>query len=150
MSLNSASTAATVTTPVHSLLVPFPVVCFTLALLTDIAFWQTGHIMWQNFSAWLLFAGIIAGVIAGLAGVLEFLFRRERRRQGAVWLHVVGYILVFGLAFVDNLVHAADGWTAVVPYGLILSAATVLLTILFALLGRATLYRRQSGVSGYE
>ena len=149
MNLNSASTAATVTTPVHSLLVPFPVVCFTLALLTDIAFWQTGHIMWQNFSAWLLFAGIIAGVIAGVAGVLEFLFRRERRRHGAVWLHVIGYVLVFGLAFVNNLVHAADGWTAVVPYGLILSAATVLLTILFALLGRATLYR-QSGVSGYE
>jgi uncharacterized membrane protein len=149
MGLNSASTAATVSTPVHSLLVPFPVVCFTLALLTDIAFWQTGHIMWQNFSAWLLFAGIIAGVIAGLAGVLEFLFRRQRRRPGAVWLHV-GYVLVFGLAFVNNLVHAADGWTAVVPYGLTLSAATVLLTILFALLGRATLYRRRSGVSGYE
>ncbi|WP_018098810.1 DUF2231 domain-containing protein [Sinorhizobium meliloti] len=150
MSLNSASTAATVTNPVHSLLVPFPVVCFTLALLTDIAFWQTGHMMWQNFSAWLLFAGIIAGVIAGVAGVLEFLFRRERHRQGAVWLHVIGYVLVFGLAFVNNLVHAADGWTAVVPYGLILSAATVLLTILLALLGRATLYRRQSGVSDYE
>ncbi|ABR63554.1 DUF2231 domain-containing protein [Sinorhizobium medicae] len=144
MSLTSASTAMTVTTPVHSLLVPFPAVCFTLALLTDIAFWQTGHIMWQNFSAWLLFAGIAFGVISGLVGIVEFLLRSDRRARGSVWLHVVGYVLVLGLAFVNNLVHAGDGWTAVVPYGLILSAATVLLTILVALLGRAVLHRTQT------
>lgn len=150
MSLNPAHAGVAVSTPVHSLLVPFPVVCFTLALLTDIAYWQTGHLMWQNFSAWLLFAGIVAGVIAGLAGALEFLFRRHRRTPGMVWLHVLGYLLVLGLAFVNNLVHAADGWPAVVPYGLVLSAATVLLTILFAVLGRAMLYRTYVGVENYE
>lgn len=150
MSLNPAPAGVAVSTPVHSLLVPFPVVCFTLALLTDIAYWQTGHLMWQNFSAWLLFAGLVAGVIAGLAGALEFLFRRHRRTPGMVWLHVLGYLLVLGLAFVNNLVHAADGWPAVVPYGLVLSAATVLLTILFAVLGRAMLYRTYVGVENYE
>jgi uncharacterized membrane protein len=145
MSLNSPSTATIVTSPIHSLFAPFPVVCFTLALLTDIAFWQTGYGMWQNFSAWLLFAGIVFGVIAALAGAVEFLLRSERRASATVWLHGVGYAVVLGLAFVNNLVHAADGWTAVVPYGLILSAATVLLMILIALLDRAIFHRTYAG-----
>ncbi|WP_085026639.1 DUF2231 domain-containing protein [Ensifer aridi] len=148
MSLNSPSTAATATSPIHSLFAPFPVVCFTLALLTDIAFWQTGYGMWQNFSAWLLFAGMVFGVVAALAGVAEFLFRSKRRAPAAIWLHTVGYVVVLGLAFVNNLVHAADGWRAVVPYGLILSAATVLLIILIALLDRAMLHRTHVG-GGY-
>ncbi|MCA1368533.1 DUF2231 domain-containing protein [Bradyrhizobium sp. BRP14] len=149
MSLNSPSTAATVTSPIHSLFAPFPVVCFTLALLTDIAFWQTGYSMWQNFSAWLLFAGMVFGVVAALAGAVEFLFRPKRRAPAAVWLHTIGYVVVLALAFVNNLVHAADGWSAVVPYGLILSAATVLLIILIALLDRAMLHRTHVGV-GYS
>ncbi len=150
MSLNSVSTRTAVATPVHSILAPFPVVCFTLALLTDIAYWQTAHLMWQNFSAWLLFAGLVVGVVAGLAGVVEFLVRRRRRTPGMVWLHVAGYLLVLALALVNSLVHAADGWTAVVPYGLILSAVTVVLTFLLATFGRVRLYRTYVGVEYYE
>ena len=33
--------------------------CFALTVLTDIAYWQTVNLMWQNFSAWLLFAGLL-------------------------------------------------------------------------------------------
>ena len=60
-----------VRSPVHAALVPFPGVCFTLALLTDIAFWQSANIMWQNFSAWLLFAGLVFGGLAVLAWIAQ-------------------------------------------------------------------------------
>jgi uncharacterized membrane protein len=121
--------------PVHAALAPFPAVCFTLALLTDIAYWRTADLMWSNFSSWLLFAGLLTGALALIAGIVAALARRGRRRGG--WRHGLLGLAVLGVALVNSLVHAGDGWTAVVPWGLALSAATVLLVILTALQGRA-------------
>ncbi|OUC50414.1 hypothetical protein B7939_11890, partial [Eggerthia catenaformis] len=118
---------------------------FTLALLTDTAYWQTGDIMWHHFSAWLLFAGMAFGVVAGLTGVVALLLRTERRGH-RTWLHAIGYVVILVLAFINNLVHAGDGWTAIVPTGLVLSAATVLLMAVVAVLD-GTLAVRRVGVS---
>src|SRR5690606_18667218 len=112
--------------PIHATLVPFPIVCFTLTLLADIAFWQTSNLMWQRFAEWLLLAGLVFGALAALAGAVDFLGRREVRAPGAAWPHAVGSVVVLLLALVNSFVHAGDGWTAVVSTGLILSAATVL------------------------
>jgi uncharacterized membrane protein len=130
------STAAITGQPIHAMLVPFPIVAFTLAFLTDIAFWQTSNLMWQNFSAWLLFAGMV-----------DLLFSPEVRAQRPAWPHAIGNLIVLGLAFLNSLVHAGDGWTAVVPYGLILSAVTVLLIFVTAWLGRSMVFRHGVGVS---
>lgn len=115
--------------PMQSLFVPFPLVCFTLTLVTDIVYWQSGgNLMWQNFSSWLLFAGLVFGAIGLLAGVIDLLRRRTRPlRPGA--LAVFLYIAALALAFVNSFIHARDGWTAVVPFGLLLSALTVVLVI---------------------
>jgi uncharacterized membrane protein len=145
---HSSSTVGPLIGPIHLLFAQFPIVCFTLALLTDIAFWQTAHIMWQNFSAWLLFAGLIFGVIAALVGAVEFLLRSDRYVGGTVGLHAIGYVVILGLALVNSLVHAADGWTAVVPSGLVLSALTVLVMIIVALLDRWITFR-YVGVSNH-
>ncbi|EUB98331.1 Protein of unknown function DUF2231, transmembrane [Rhizobium sp. CF080] len=117
--------------PLQSLFVPFPFVCFTLALATDIAFWWNGNLMWQNFSAWLLFAGLAFGVLAILAGLMDLVRPRTRPLRPA-WLSMLLYLIILGLAFVNNLMHAGDGWTAVVPYGLVLSAATFVLCLVAA------------------
>ncbi|NEK18847.1 DUF2231 domain-containing protein, partial [Rhizobium leguminosarum] len=74
----SASNRDSAAYPMQSLVVPFPFVCFTLALATDIAFWQTGNLMWQNFSAWLLFAGLMLGSLAILAGLMDLMRPRTR------------------------------------------------------------------------
>ncbi|OHV80978.1 DUF2231 domain-containing protein [Ensifer sp. LCM 4579] len=134
-------TAMIVTSPIHLVFAQFPVVCFTLTLLTDIAYWQTGNLMWQNFSSWLLFAGVVVGVLAVLVGIVEFLVRQNRFAGRTVWPHAVGYVLVLGLAVVNGFVHAGDGWTAVVPWGLVLSGATVVLILAVALLDRSLAYR---------
>jgi uncharacterized membrane protein len=133
--------------PLHATLVPFPIVCFTLTLLTDIAYWQTSNVMWMQFSQWLLLTGLVFGVVATIAGVVDFLVRREARASRQSWVHAVGGVIVLVLAFFNSLVHTADGWTAVVPYGLILSAATVLVMILTDWFGRALVYRQGVGVS---
>ena len=62
--LNLASTARVAMHPIHPMLVPFPIVCFIGALLTDIAYWRTAEMMWADFSAWLLIVGVVMGVLA--------------------------------------------------------------------------------------
>ena len=128
--------AVRVPQPLHAILVQFPVVCFTLALLTDVAYWQTANLMWQNFSAWLLFAGLVFAGLAMLAGIVDML-RPSVRRQGRSWVHAAGSLVVLGLALLNSFVHAADGWTAVVPWGLALSAVTVVAIIVTNWFGRA-------------
>ena len=142
------STATIAGHPIHAMLVPFPIACFTLTLLTDIAYWRTSYLMWQHFSEWLLFAGLVFGVLAGLAGAVDFLSRREVRAQRPAWPHAIGNVVVLILAFINSLVHAGDGWTAVVPWGLILSAVTVLLLLVTGWLGGSMVYRHGVGVRG--
>ena len=133
--------------PIQEMLVHFPIACFTLALLTDIAYWRSANILWTNFSAWLLFAGLVFGGLAVLAGILDFLFSRRVRRQRIAWLHVLGSLAVLLLALVNSFVHGGDGWTAVVPYGLALSALTVLVMIVTAWLGRSSSHRLEAGIA---
>lgn len=142
---DSPYAAAVAGHPIHAMLVHFPISCFTLALLTDIAYWRTAEVMWQNFSAWLLLAGLVFGGLAAVAGMLDFALRRRVRRQATAWPHALGNLAVLVLAFVNSLVHAGDGWTAVVPWGLALSAATVFLMIVTAWLGRSLSNRLEAG-----
>lgn len=114
--------------PVHAALMSFPVACFTLTLLTDIAYTQTSNLLWLHFSEWLLFAGLVFGALALLLHAIRYLVRRIR----APWPAVLGGIVVLVLATLNSFVHTADGWTAVVPYGLALSVATVLAMIVTA------------------
>lgn len=142
-----SSTLAISRHPIHATLAPFPIVCFTLTLFADIAYWRTSHLLWQHFAEWLLFAGLVFGALAALAGAVDFAFRREVRRPGAAWPHAVGGIVVLLLAFVNSFVHARDGWTGVMPYGLILSAVTVAVMMVSDWFGRAMVYRHGVGVS---
>ena len=120
--------------PLRTFFVPFPFVCFTLTLVTDIAYWRTSFLMWNNFSSWLLFFGLLVGAVGLVAGALDML-RRSTRIWGPGWAAAIGYVLMLAVAVVNSFVHAGDGWTAIVPNGLILSVVTfvlAVLTVLFA------------------
>jgi uncharacterized membrane protein len=147
---HAPSTAAISRHPIHATLASFPIVCFWLTLFADIAYWQTAHLLWQHFAEWLLFAGLVFGALAALAGAVDFAFRREVRRPGAAWPHAIGSVVVLLLAFVNSLVHARDGWTGVVPEGLILSAVTVIVMMISDWLGRSMVYRHGVGVSASD
>jgi uncharacterized membrane protein len=128
------------------MLVPFPIVCFTLALVTDVIYWRTSLLMWADFSAWLLLAGIIFGALAALFGAIDLFSNREIRTLKPAWPHAIGNVIVMVLAFFNNLVHAADGWTSVVPWGVTLSAATVILMLVTGWLGGALVFNHGVGV----
>ncbi|GIQ75389.1 DUF2231 domain-containing protein [Bradyrhizobium sp. RD5-C2] len=132
--------------PIHPMLVPFPIVCFIGALLTDIAYWRTTEMMWADFSAWLLFAGLLMGGLAAIAGLIDFIGRRRIRQIAAAWWHMIGNIVVMLLALANSFVHSRDAWTSVIPEGLVLSVLTVLVMLVTAWLGGEMVYRRRVGV----
>jgi uncharacterized membrane protein len=126
--------------------VPIPIAAFTFALLTDIAYWQTSNLMWKDFSSWLLFAGVVGGGLAALFGIIDLLASRGIRSRAPAWPHAIGNVVVLLLAFLNNLVHARDGWTGVVPLGLALSILTVLLMAVTVWLGRSLVWRHRVGM----
>jgi uncharacterized membrane protein len=121
------------------MLVPFPIVCFTGALVSDITYSNSPQVQWANFSEWLLAFGLIIGLVAAIFGLIDFLSARARPQSG--WIHLIGNAIVLLLALFNNLVHARDGWTGVVPTGLTLSAITVLVMIVTGFLGWRMAYR---------
>jgi uncharacterized membrane protein len=132
--------------PIHSMLVPVPIVCFVGALFTDIAYWLTAEMMWADFSAWLLVVGLIVGVLAAIAGLIDFAGNRLVRAQAPAWPHTIGNIVVLVLSFFKVLIHTRDAWTSVVPAGLILSIIVALILPVTGWLGWSMVYRHGVGV----
>ncbi len=128
------------------MLIPFPIACFVGTLLTDIAYWQTANIMWADFSTWLVTVGVIMGYLAAIAGLIDFLGSRVIRALAPAWPHVIGNLVVLALATVNMLVHTRDAWTSVVPWGLVLSAAVVLILLFTGWMGWSMVHRYRVGV----
>jgi len=116
----------------HAFLQAFPVSCFTLTVLTDLAYVQTLNLLWLHFSEWLLLAGLVFGGLGLVVRAIDYLVRKVR----PPWPAVIGAVVVLLLATLNSFIHTADGWTAVVPYGLTLSILTVLAMIATGWLGR--------------
>jgi uncharacterized membrane protein len=147
MSIENPRITATVRgQPLHMIFVQFPIVCFVGVLLTDLAYWRTDEILWERFSIWLLTAGLIMAFFAIIAGLIDFLFSRRIRAQRPAWFHVLGSIIVIVLSVLNAFVHSRDGYTAVVPEGLALSAIVVLVMIFTNWMGRDIVYRDRVGV----
>lgn len=143
---NIHATAQIARHPIHPMLVPVPIVCFVGALLTDVTYYATAEMMWADFSSWFLVVGVIVGVLAAIAGLVDFLGNRLIRTQAPAWPHLLGNFLILVLAFFDALVHTRDAWTSVVPTGIILSAITVLILPVTGWLGWSLVYRHSVGV----
>jgi uncharacterized membrane protein len=143
---NPASIARIAKRPIHPMLVPFPIVCFVGAFLTDLTYWLTAEMMWADFSAWLLVLGMVTGLLAAIAGLIDFFGNRLIRAQAPAWPHMLGNLLVLVLALFDTLVHTRDAWTSVVPVGLVLSLIIVLILPVTGWLGWSMVYRHGVGV----
>ncbi len=130
--------------PIHALLGAFPIVCFTGALVTDIAYARSARMEWADFSAWLLAAGLVMGALAIVAGIVDgLLHRRERRSYGVAGaVHGIGNLLVMLLALWNMFVQSRDAWTSVVPTGITLSVVTVLVMALTGIVGWSLTARR--------
>ncbi len=133
--------------PLHPTVALFPVACFGGTLLTDLAYWRTADMMWADFSAWLVSAGVILAYLAVIVGLVDLLSGRFVGLRALAWRYVIGNLLVLVLATLNMLVHTRDAWTSVVPWGLALSVAVVVVLLFTVSTGWSMLYRRELGVA---
>lgn len=117
--------------PISAMFVPVPVVCFVGALITDLAYRGSGGtLLWVNFSSWLIAAGLVFGAIAAVVLLVDVF------RGAAGWPAFALLLAAWIVEFINSLVHARDGWTAVVPTGLILSIVGAVLVLIAGWLSR--------------
>ena len=121
--------------PLYALLVQFPAVCFTGALLADVVYWQAPQFLWETFSVWLLAIGCVLAAVTGLVGLVDFCRDRRLRTATLAWPHALASLLVALLSVVNTFVHSRDGYTAVVPDGLVLSTLVVMLMLVVTWMG---------------
>jgi uncharacterized membrane protein len=136
--------------PLHAMLVPIPIFCFTATLVTDIVYWRTAAMQWANISAWLLVVGLIASLFAAPAGLIDFFGDRRIREIRAAWIHALGNITALILSIFNAFIHSRDAYTSVVPSGLILSALVVASLLISGWNGWAMVYRHGVGVLDRE
>jgi uncharacterized membrane protein len=141
------STAAIGGHPIHPMLVVFPIAFLVGALATDLAFWGTGDHFWALASEWLLAAGVVMGVLAAVAGLIEFITISRVRSLVAGWVHFLGNAAAI-LISLWNLLYrlGGDPSAVVVPFGIILSAVVVVLFLVTGWLGGELVFRHRIGI----
>jgi uncharacterized membrane protein len=129
--------------PIHKMLVSFSAAYFAGALITDLVYWQMPDVVWERFSIWLIVAGLIMAGLATIAYVIDLASGRQIDRPA--WPRVIGYALAVLLSVINAFVHSRDGYTAVVPTGLMLSGLVVVVLLLTAWVGMALANRNSVG-----
>jgi uncharacterized membrane protein len=129
--------------PTHKMLVSFSAAYFAGALITDLVYWQMPDELWERFSIWLITAGLVMAGLSTIAYVIDLAGRRRIDRP--VWPRVVGYALAVLLSLINAFVHSRDGYTAVVPTGLMLSGSVVVVLLLTAGVSMALANRHRIG-----
>jgi uncharacterized membrane protein len=100
-------------------------------------------VMWERFSIWLIVAGLAFAGLAVIAYAIDV--AGGRRIDRPVWPRVVGYAIAILLAVTNAFVHSRDGYTAVVPTGLMFSGSVIVVLLVTALVCAALTKRHRIG-----
>jgi uncharacterized membrane protein len=129
-------------TPIHQILAPFPVAYFAAAFVTDLAYWRTAEVMWERFSVWLIAGGLAISALVALAAVIDLVFARQQ----PAWFRALSYAVAVLLSLLNVFVHSRDGYTAVLPTGMTLSAIVVAILLVYSITAGWTLTDRRHGM----
>jgi uncharacterized membrane protein len=113
--------------PVHPIFVPVAAAFMLGAFVTDVLYVETYLGMWETFSIWLLTAAMIVAALAGIALLVDLVFRRRSFRP--VWFRVFACVVGALLSLINAFIHSRDGYTAVVPSGLTISAIVTVIVL---------------------
>jgi uncharacterized membrane protein len=140
------STASVAGHPIHPILVTLPIGFFVGALLSDLAHYWTADAFWTRASLWLTGGGLVAGIVAALAGLADFLGSAEIRKLSKAWLHFLGNAVVLLLALISFFVRLYDESGTVSATQLLLSLAIVILLSVTGWLGGELVFRHRVAV----
>ena len=131
--------------PIHPMLIPFPIVCFIGALVTDIVFLNNHDAGWATASRYLLGVGIVMAALAAVAGLTDFMGDDRIRRAGDAVKHMLANVTAVVLEIVNFFVRLNND-SAISGIGIILSAVVVVILIYSGWKGGDLVYRHGIGV----
>src|SRR3712207_6396829 len=144
---NPKSTAQIAGHPLHPMLIPFPVAFLVATFVCDLIFWQTGNTVWSTASLYLLGAALIMAALAAVAGLTDFLGDGRIRDLSAAWHHMIGNVVAVLLSLLNWYRRYEAGDAAVLPTGLLISLAVVLILLYTGWRGWEMVYRYRVAVA---
>lgn len=111
--------------PIHAVFLAGTLPLFAGAALSDLAYFRTYEIQWQNFASWLIVGGL---VLTGVALVFALFGLAPSRRTGGRVLYLLVLAATFVVGFFNALHHARDAWASM-PGGLVMSVIVTVLAI---------------------
>ena len=139
------STAKIADHPIHPMLIPFPIVCFVGAFVTDVVHSQNQNPGWAEASIWLLGIGLVMAALAAVAGLTDYLGDDRIRRLGDALKHMLANVVAVVLELV-NLVLRLDNPDFAASTGIWISGIVVLILIYSGWKGGDLVYRHGVGV----
>lgn len=126
--------SAPLASPIHAILLAFPVALYPAALITDITYLRSSVVQWTNFSQWLIAgADLFAGLLLAWA-LVSYFFGRSRRARVRSSLYLVVVAIMFVVGVFNAFQHSKDGWASVGTAGVVMSAVCAILAIVAAFL----------------
>jgi uncharacterized membrane protein len=144
---NPKSTAQVAGHPIHPMLIPFPIACFVLTFVSDLAFWRTSTEFWASASLWLLGIGLIMAALAAVAGLIDLTGDEQIRNLSGAWQHAAGNVIAVLIELYNWYSRYEHGTSAIVPTGLVLSLVVVLILLFTGWKGWEMVYREHVGVA---
>ncbi|PDO86821.1 DUF2231 domain-containing protein [Kosakonia pseudosacchari] len=117
------------TLALYELFNPLPTGFFAAAWIFDILYIKTFQIMWTDAASWLIAIGLLIAIIPRLIHLVQVFVTQRHRTSGAEKLHFWLWLVAIVLAIFNAFVHSRDAY-AVVPSGVILSTAVVILLLI--------------------
>lgn len=137
------STAKIGNHPIHPMLVPFPIVCFILALVCDVLYTQ-GHSELATASKWLLAIGLVMAALAAVAGLTDFF--GEKRIQGSDAIkHMLANVTAVVLEIINFFLRLNNN-AAIGKIGVYLSIVVVLILLYSGWKGGDLVFKHGMGV----
>jgi uncharacterized membrane protein len=144
---NPKSTAKIAGHPIHPMLIPFPIAFFVGAFACDLAYWQTGNVLWTTGALWLLGAGLVMAALAAVMGLIDVLGERRIRQIRDAWLHAGGNVIAVLIELYNFYLRYTLGPAAVINTGLLLSLLVVLILLFTGWKGWEMVYRYRVGIA---
>jgi uncharacterized membrane protein len=131
--------------PIHPMLIPFPIVCFIGALVTDIVFLNNHDHGWATASRYLLAVGLVMAALAAVAGLTDFMGDDRIRGASDAVKHMLANVTAVVLELVNFFIRLNND-DAIGKIGIYLSVIVVLILVYSGWKGGDLVYHHGIGV----
>jgi uncharacterized membrane protein len=131
--------------PIHPMLIPFPIVCFIGALVTDIVFLNNHDHGWATASRYLLAVGLVMAALAAVAGLTDFMGDDRIRGASDAVKHMLANVTAVVLELVNFFIRLNND-DAIGKIGIYLSVIVVLILVYSGWKGGDLVFKHGIGV----